>query len=150
MAWNGPVALVMAEDAARAAKERDGVDALAVSVRMRDVDRNFRCGVDGGVTRPPGRRRCRGLSPPGRPTRPKANSSRWTGSSTGAGDGRQHRPWTVNLFRSTGETRLNLHWWRRSKFERLFFSSTGNPPLAHGHHPAGRQAQINQCAGRVR
>ena len=49
MAWNGPVAPVVAEDAARAAKERDDVDALAASVRMQDVDRNFRCGVDSGV-----------------------------------------------------------------------------------------------------
>ena len=108
MAWNGPVALVMADDAARAAKERDGVDALAASVRMRDVDRNYRCGVDGGVLET-GRRWCRGLSPPGRPIRPKANSFRWTGSSTGAGGGRQHRAWTVDFFRSTSETRLNYN-----------------------------------------
>ena len=137
----------MAEDAAQAAKERDGVDALAASVRMRDVDRNYRCGVDGGVLEI-GRRWCRGLSPPGRPTCSKANSFRWTGSSTGAGGGRQHRPWTVDFFRSTSETRLNLQWWRRSKFERLFFSSTGDPRQPMGTILSGAERRlINARAG---
>ena len=49
MAWNGPILLVTVENAARAATERDVVDALGASIRMRDVNRNFRYGVDGGV-----------------------------------------------------------------------------------------------------
>ena len=72
----------MTEDAARAAKERDGVDALAASVRMRDVNRNFRYGVDDGVLD----------ASPG--TAPVLRTIA-TGS---------------NFFRSTGKTRLNLHW----------------------------------------